>query len=235
MTAHGPAQGERLMAGRLMAGWRGTWAGCWPRTIGRWGRVFRWPRGCWSPPGTCWNDIGAAQPDAAVRVDPLVEAGTPFRCGGGAGGPGPRPGRPHHRDTTACLGRYLHPDRPGGVAHTRVTVTGHVLVEDDHSYRFLDAPGEWAGGTTRDDAVPLGRMTSTAVMRGMSGAPVIRDGDAAVIGVVSGRYNTADGWLTGTVWVARIEDLLPLLDDLANVAVETGPAGRAGRPDPGSG
>ena len=34
------------------------------------------------------------------------------------------------------------------------------VVDDDHTYRFLDAPGEWAGGTTRDDAVPLGRMTS---------------------------------------------------------------------------
>ena len=52
-------------------------------------------------------------------------------------------------------------------------------------------------------------------MPGMSGAPVIRDSDGAVAGVVSGRYNSADGWLAGTVWVARTEDLLPLLDGIA--------------------
>ena len=60
----------------------------------------------------------------------------------------------------------------------------------------------------REDAVPPGRMTAEAVLPGMSGAPVIRDSDGAVAGVVSGRYNSADGWLAGTVWVARTEDLL---------------------------
>jgi hypothetical protein len=35
---------------------------------------------------------------------------------------------------------------------------------------------------------------------GMSGAPVIRDGDGAVAGVVPRRYNNADDWLKGTVW-----------------------------------
>ncbi len=105
---------------------------------------------------------------------------------------------------------------------TQVTVTGHVLVPEDpdHSYRFLDALGEWAGGATRDDAVPLGRMASSAVVPGMSGAPVIRDRDGAVAGVVSGRYNTADGWLTATVWVARTEDLATLLDGVADVTME---------------
>ena len=81
-------------------------------------------------------------------------------------------------------------------------------------FRWLDAPGTWAGGTTRDEAVPLGRVSSSDVMPGMSGAPVIRTGDGAVVGVVSGRYNSADGWLAGTVWVARTEDLLPLMDGL---------------------
>ena len=106
----------------------------------------------------------------------------------------------------------------------KVTVTGHAVPDDPgHTYRFLDAPGEWAGGTTRDDAVPLGRMTSGAVVPGMSGAPVIRDGDGAVAGVVSGRYNSADGWLAGTVWVARTEDLAALLHGLADVTVQQVP------------
>ena len=74
-----------------------------------------------------------------------------------------------------------------------------------------------------DDAVPVGRMTADALMPGMSGAAVIRDGDGAVAGVVSGRYNTADGWLAGTVWVARTEDLLPLLDGITSVALQEPP------------
>lgn len=103
---------------------------------------------------------------------------------------------------------------------TLVSVTGHAVPDDPgHSYRFLVAPGEWAGGTTRDDAVPLGRMTATGVVPGMSGAPVVRDGDGAVVGVVSGRYNSADGWLVGTVWVARAEDLAVLLTGVADVAL----------------
>jgi hypothetical protein len=106
----------------------------------------------------------------------------------------------------------------------RVTVTGHAVPDDPgRTYRFLDAPGEWAGGTTRDDAVPLGRLTPGAVVRGMSGAPVIRDGDGAVAGVVSGRYNSADGWLAGTVWVARTEDLAALLDGLTEVTMQQVP------------
>ena len=107
-----------------------------------------------------------------------------------------------------------------------VSVTGHAVPDDPgHSYRFPVAPGEWAGGTTRDDAVPLGRLTSSGVVPGMSGAPVVRDGDGTVIGVVSGRYNSADGWLTGTVWVARAEDLAVLLDGVAGVALARPPLG----------
>ena len=106
----------------------------------------------------------------------------------------------------------------------KVTVTGHAVPDDPgHMYRFLNAPGEWAGGTTRDDAVPLGRMTSSAVVPGMSGAPVVRDSDGAVAGVVSGRYNSADGWLAGTVWVARTEDLAVLLDGIAEVTMRQPP------------
>jgi hypothetical protein len=51
-------------------------------------------------------------------------------------------------------------------------------------------------------------MTAEAPLPGMSGAPVIRDSDGAVVGVVSGRYNSADGWLAQTVWVTRSEDLV---------------------------
>jgi S1-C subfamily serine protease len=107
-----------------------------------------------------------------------------------------------------------------------VSVTGHAVVADGvHTYRYLDAAGTWSGGTTRDDAVPLGCLTANHLMPGMSGAPVIRKTDPAVVGVVSGRYNTADGWLADNVWVARTEDLLPLLAGITDVPRRTGNGG----------
>ncbi|MFJ9391901.1 hypothetical protein ACIRON_23975 [Nocardioides sp. NPDC101246] len=110
---------------------------------------------------------------------------------------------------------------------TDVLVTGCADLRDSHQYQFLDAPGQWAGGTTRDDGVRLGRLTASGVMRGMSGAPVLADG--AVVGVVRARYNTDDGWGRDTVWVARTEDLEPLLQD---IGVEVPARGRAERAEP---
>jgi hypothetical protein len=57
----------------------------------------------------------------------------------------------------------------------------------------------------------------------MSGAPVVRDADGAVAGVVSGRYCSADGWPPSTAWVARTEDLMPLLAGLADIALQQAP------------
>ena len=157
-----------------------------------------------------------------MRVDPLI-GGQPFDAVVARFDP--------LRDLAVLTTRHQLPEVAGELTPTgqiplgtKVNVTGHVVVNDPgHVYRFLNALGEWAGGTTRDDAVPLGRMTASDVMPGMSGAPVIRASDGAVAGVVSGRYNSADGWLTGTVWVARIEDLLPLLDGIADAGFRQPP------------
>ncbi|MGP0023217.1 MAG: CHAT domain-containing protein, partial [Streptosporangiaceae bacterium] len=162
------------------------------------------------------EEVGAASEGARVRVDPL-SGGQPFDAVVARLDP--------LRDLAVLTTRTELPGVAGELTptgqvplRTEVNVTGHVVVDDPgHVYKFLDAPGEWAGGTTKDDAVPLGRMTSSDVMPGMSGAPVIRASDGAVAGVVSGRYNTADGWLAGTVWVARTEDMLVLLDGIADV------------------
>ena len=99
-----------------------------------------------------------------------------------------------------------------------VAITGVPVIDDPgHSYRFLEADGRWAGGTTRDDQVPLGRVACRDVMRGMSGAPVLAG--ELVAGVVSARYNSIDGWGRDSVWVARSEDLVPLLAGLGDVAM----------------
>ncbi|MFC9897663.1 SUMF1/EgtB/PvdO family nonheme iron enzyme [Nocardia sp. NPDC127579] len=95
---------------------------------------------------------------------------------------------------------------------TAVIVTGVVDVDDPaHNYEFLAATGEWAGPTTRDGRIRMGRLRCRDVVPGMSGAPVLRESDGAVIGVVSARYNSADGWLRDSVWVARTELLQPLI------------------------
>jgi hypothetical protein len=52
-------------------------------------------------------------------------------------------------------------------------------------------------------------------MKGMSGAPVL-SGNFAV-GIVSARYNSADEWARNSVWVARTEDLTPLLSGLDDI------------------
>ncbi|GAA1740851.1 trypsin-like peptidase domain-containing protein [Luedemannella helvata] len=103
-----------------------------------------------------------------------------------------------------------------------VVVAGVVQVDDgERQYRWLAATGRWKSGTTRDETVSLGRFTSKDVLPGMSGGPVRRLTDDAVVGVVSGRYNAADDWLSGTVWVARVEELLPLLDGLVRPVMYT--------------
>jgi tetratricopeptide (TPR) repeat protein len=174
---------------------------------------------------TAWHvldDIGAAAEDVRVRVDPLA--------GGAALGTVVARLDPV-RDLAVLTSAASLPAVAGPLTaadqiplRVAVSVTGHAVPDDPgHTYRFLNAPGEWAGGTTRDDAVPLGRMTSSAVVPGMSGGPVVRESDGAVAGVVSGRYNSGDGWLQGTVWVARAEDLAILLDGIASVAMKHQP------------
>ena len=182
---------------------------------------------------TAWHvldDIGATAENARVRIDPLA-GGKAFDAAVARLDP--------LRDLAVLTCVPGLPEVTGPLMATdqvplrvQVTVTGHAVPDDPgHLYRFLDAPGEWAGGTTRDEVVPLGRMTSSSVVPGMSGGPVICDSDGAVAGVVSGRYNTADGWLAGTVWVARTEDLAVLLDGIAEVTMRQA-AARAlpGRP-----
>ncbi len=105
-----------------------------------------------------------------------------------------------------------------------VVVTGVAEVDDPgHEYGHLDAPGHWAGGTTRDRQVPLGRLSAKDVMKGMSGAPVRRISDDRLVGVVSARYNAADGWLEHSVWVTRTEDVERLLADVTAVTVDGAP------------
>ncbi len=174
---------------------------------------------------TAWHvldAIGAASEGAPVRVDPLA--------GGAAFGAVVVRFDPL-RDLAVLTCDAALPEVAGELTatgqmklRTEVSVTGHSVIEGSgHIARSLTTIGRWTGPARWEQAVPTGRMTAEALMPGMSGAPVIRDGDGAVAGVVSGRYNSADGWLTGTVWVARTEDLLPLLVGVATVSMPRQP------------
>jgi S1-C subfamily serine protease len=94
-----------------------------------------------------------------------------------------------------------------------VTVLGHALVQetgDKPPVLWVEALGEWQGEARRTDDVTLGRFYSRDVLSGMSGAPVRQRSDDSVVGVVSARYNTSDGWLVHSVWSGRVEDLREL-------------------------
>ena len=107
-------------------------------------------------------------------------------------------------------------------ADARMAVAGHCVVDGDEEQpqpRYLLAVGSWIGHFTRSDSVPLGLLDCKGVFPGMSGAPVRRLSDDAVVGIVSARYNTADGWGRDSVWVARCEDLAALLDDVSPIAL----------------
>ena len=101
------------------------------------------------------------------------------------------------------------------IPHTRTLVTGVSRFDDAHEYRFLEAPGIWAGATIRKDSangsdIKLARLEARSVTHGMSGAPVRRTTDGAVVGMVSGRYNPPGTWQRDTVWVVRVEEMILL-------------------------
>ena len=111
---------------------------------------------------------------------------------------------------------------------TSVTATGVSRVDDGgFTYSHIDAEGRWAGGTTRDQQVALGRFSSKDLVRGMSGAPVRRASDDYVVGVISARYNSSDGWLRDSVFTARVEDVAALLEKIAPIEVDR-PAAHSG-------
>ena len=161
------------------------------------------------------NDLGAGEKSASVRLDPLRGGRT-------------RNARVERIDRSHDLAVLVTTEplaaSVAGLAAsdtvpmaTPIVVTGVAIMDDPgHSYRHLDTNGRWAGGTTRDD-IRLGRVVADALMKGMSGAPVLA-GQSAV-GVVSARYNSGDDWGRNSVWVARVEDLTPLLTDQSNIRV----------------
>jgi hypothetical protein len=169
---------------------------------------------------TAWHvldDLGAGEVGAAVTVDPLQ--------GGDSRAAVVVAADPVHDLAVLRLAAPLAATVAGlqstdeVALHTDLVVTALADVQTD---RHLDSPGRWAGGTIRDDQVPLGRMLVDRVQRGMGGAPVLT-ADLRAVGVVSARYNGIDGWLRDSVWVARTENLAALLAGVSTLAVTQRP------------
>lgn len=102
---------------------------------------------------------------------------------------------------------------------TTVEVTGHGVLPGDDRFRSHNALGSWVGDVQRHDGALIAQITSKDVLKGMSGAPVLRVADHAVVGVVTSRYRAADEWGLNTVWVARTEDLPALLHGRADISL----------------
>lgn len=173
---------------------------------------------------TVWHvleDIGAGVVGAEVGIDPLA---------GGAQIGGVVAAIDPPSDLAVVRLAAPLPAAVGGLAATddvvpneAVVIAGVARIDDDVPTRYLSGPGSWGGAQLRDDRAQLGWLASKTVLPGMSGAPVRRLRDDVVVGVVSGRYNSADGWLRDTVWVARCERLHALCADVGPLALETKP------------
>ncbi|WP_053586758.1 tetratricopeptide repeat protein [Actinomyces sp. oral taxon 414] len=85
-----------------------------------------------------------------------------------------------------------------------VVVTGAAELADAREDAALIASsttGLWDMGGLRKDSLYLAKIKASGVLPNMSGAPVIRAEDSTVVGLVTSRYNSADGWGRDTVWV----------------------------------
>jgi len=173
---------------------------------------------------TAWhvlNDVGDAAPGAVTRVDPLA---------GGRWFAAVVELVNEQLDLAVLRGDIpLAGSVPGLVPtdmvglRTELEITGVSRVRDRHDYRFMTTTGSWQGPVIRDERVPLGRLRADSILPGMSGAPVLRAGDQMVIGVLSGRYNSTDGWLEHTGWVTRTEALIAMLEGIAAPRIECAP------------
>jgi tetratricopeptide (TPR) repeat protein len=106
-------------------------------------------------------------------------------------------------------------------AATAVTAVGAGRVDDPQQprpRRSWPIVGTWVGVSFFEDSVRQGVVAAPASMPGMSGAPVVGP-DGRVVAMVSGRYNSADGWGRDTVWVTCAEDIAPVIASVAGAAV----------------
>jgi hypothetical protein len=112
------------------------------------------------------------------------------------------------------LGSSVQLRRSGSVrVGTRLQITGIAEFPNNPPFRISSTAATWHGPAQRRDNVRLGVINAPNLTRGMSGAPVRQGRGRKTVGVVLARYRVAgnDRYLEHAVWVARVEDLAPLL------------------------
>ncbi|MGK5678531.1 trypsin-like serine peptidase [Actinoplanes sp. URMC 104] len=106
---------------------------------------------------------------------------------------------------------------------TNVHFVGAAILDEGLSQRHFDVlatNGSWEGPARQLDGTVRQRVKADGVEPGMSGCPVLRVDDGAVVGVLSGRYNSDDGWSAGRVWLTSAESLLQILRGFADLPVD---------------
>ena len=91
-----------------------------------------------------------------------------------------------------------------GLEGKDVIVTGAAELTDaweDAALIASSTTGRWSGWHSYNNSLYLATIEASGVLPNMSGAPVIRAGVNTVLGLVTGRYNSTDGWGRDTVWV----------------------------------
>ncbi|GIH65417.1 trypsin-like serine peptidase [Microbispora siamensis] len=114
---------------------------------------------------------------------------------------------------------YSDNQLPGSNFH----LIGFATLKEGFTYaprRYLPTIGRWEGRAEAPDGTTLARGKADGVEHGMSGSPILRISDGAVIGVLSQRYTSVDGWSSGRIWISRIENLKPLLKGFADIPYE---------------
>ncbi|WP_433129913.1 trypsin-like peptidase domain-containing protein [Micromonospora sp. CA-240977] len=109
---------------------------------------------------------------------------------------------------------YSDAQTPG----TEFFITGCARLDDESQYKSLTTLGQWGRAAHTIQDLSVGAGTAPGAEPGMSGSPVLRTSDGAVIGVMSKRYNS-EAWSRDRVWFVRVEDLVTILPPSVRVAV----------------
>ncbi|MFB4304376.1 trypsin-like peptidase domain-containing protein [Actinomadura sp. NTSP31] len=102
--------------------------------------------------------------------------------------------------------------------NTEVWLGGFAVQQDSggsHHRRYLETTGRWEGLLENSDRVVCGVVYADGTALGMSGCPILRTSDNAVIGVLSHRYRGEEQWGDNRVWVSQVEDLVRLCTGVA--------------------
>ena len=90
-----------------------------------------------------------------------------------------------------------------------MALAGYAVLEDPAraALAYWGNSMTWSGAAVHSDGTRLGVLAGSGALPACPVRPSFGGPDGAVVGQVSGRYNSADGWARDSVWVSRIEDL----------------------------